>query len=406
MLRKARIDGQRGEEVAAKSTSGVRIWFCWHPAIPSTAHSVNKTHLTLTSRNKHEAKRQRTSQSSSSEGPEEAGNESEQDSPQKPATNGAKKIRGAAARNHAAKEAREKEQERERQEAVTRRKGRSDKRVLEGMLQRTNLSCSGTAPRALITVANGGIQESSLPEEPLKQTTPLARSRDRAESPPQTTPIPTKLERKKKAPPARKSRIGRNQYTRDRDPLANGNTHSSPLRAGSRDVQDEGSVNGNILNGSSESVNGSVTGGNNGSAKTKKNGTGNSAASAQHVKTNMNEMKRRVAAVLDFISRTQLEMAGSNENGSTPSSTTPAPTAATTSSSTAALVKGVEVGLAAAAAKQTGQNGRMMGDSPMNAGVVGGEDTPFENLSSLEMMDVLTRKLVKWQQEYGKAGDK
>lgn len=33
-------------------------------------------------------------------------------------------------------------------------------------------------------------------------------------------------------------------------------------------------------------------------------------------------------------------------------------------------------------------------------------DKPFAELSSLEMMDVLTRRLVLWQKEFGKWGEK
>jgi hypothetical protein len=33
-------------------------------------------------------------------------------------------------------------------------------------------------------------------------------------------------------------------------------------------------------------------------------------------------------------------------------------------------------------------------------------DKDFKELSSVEMMDVLTRHLLKWQQEYGKFGER
>ena len=36
----------------------------------------------------------------------------------------------------------------------------------------------------------------------------------------------------------------------------------------------------------------------------------------------------------------------------------------------------------------------------------GGEERDFGEMTSLEMMDVLTRKLVLWQKEFGKYGEK
>lgn len=79
-------------------------------------------------RTKPDVKRQRTSSRSPSGSPVL---ESEDDSTKASAPK--QKPRGAAARSQRDKEQREKERERERSEAATRRKGRAERRKLEGM---------------------------------------------------------------------------------------------------------------------------------------------------------------------------------------------------------------------------------------------------------------------------------
>jgi hypothetical protein len=80
-------------------------------------------------------KRQRTysrSPSPSKDDPKASGAIEDSDD-EKSRNNGPKKIRGAAARNHREKEARE-ERERQRLEAATKRKGRAERRRVEGEL--------------------------------------------------------------------------------------------------------------------------------------------------------------------------------------------------------------------------------------------------------------------------------
>lgn len=105
-------------------------------------------------------------------------------------------------------------------------------------------------------------------------------------------------------------------------------------------------------------------------------------------RTSMNEMKRRVAAILEFISRTQLEMAGEqtppNGGGGGVAS---------------ALIKGLAEGLGPMITLN-GDNEGPNGEKAESSNV------DFAELSSLGMMDLLTRKLVLWQKEFGKYGEK
>ena len=145
----------------------------------------------------------------------------------------------------------------------------------------------------------------------------------------------------------------------------------------------------------------------------------------------MNEMKRRVAAILEFISRTQVELAGVAGSGEqTPSS---APDASNGNSGTgrgstranavtASLLRNLADGLPMIMVNGDGKGKGRAGPSGEKSGATGGDShtkasTPapdvagsapkdFADLSSLEMMDVLTRKLVLWQKDFGKYGEK
>ena len=109
-------------------------------------------------------------------------------------------------------------------------------------------------------------------------------------------------------------------------------------------------------------------------------------------RTTMNDMKRRVAGILQFISHTQVEMAGSAiaaTSKSSPSTNTP-PDSSSSS--------------------RNGQNGkRDVSDKAVNAALLdldGIDEQAFAALNSIDMMEVLTRRLMRWQGEYGKWGDK
>lgn len=118
----------------------------------------------------------------------------------------------------------------------------------------------------------------------------------------------------------------------------------------------------------------------------------------------MNEMKRRVAAILEFISRTQLEMAAGEQTPSNGAG------AAAGGGGTSAYMAGLAEGLRPILAMnlnrdQAAETEKEIGSAAAAVAVVGGE-REFVELSSTEMMDVLTRNLVLWQKEYGKYGEK
>jgi hypothetical protein len=124
----------------------------------------------------------------------------------------------------------------------------------------------------------------------------------------------------------------------------------------------------------------------------------------------MNEMKRRVAAILDFISRMQVEMAASGETITPPDSNNNVNANGNNGSSRSALLKGVQEQLgslftAAATNSEDASRASSLG-SPADFDATKEREKDFKELSSVEMMDVLTRHLLKWQQEYGKYGEK
>jgi hypothetical protein len=100
----------------------------------------------------------------------------------------------------------------------------------------------------------------------------------------------------------------------------------------------------------------------------------------------MNEMKRRVAALLQYISRTQIEMAGEH-----------------TSLGKNGLDKGSKASTDVLPTITVNGDKKMMEDSTNEREL---KDAHFKDMTSMEMMDVLTRKLVLWQQEFGKYGEK
>lgn len=109
-------------------------------------------------------------------------------------------------------------------------------------------------------------------------------------------------------------------------------------------------------------------------------------------RTSMNDMKRRVAGILEFISHTQVEMAGVGPPSTTKSST-----------STNTPPESNNDGHGHSSKNDT-DSGEMV-----NAALTdldGINEQAFAALSSVAMMEVLTRRLMKWQAEYGKWGEK
>lgn len=157
---------------------------------------------------------------------------------------------------------------------------------------------------------------------------------------------------------------GRNQYTRDRD-ADNG---ESPARSMSRDIQkngDEPATTGHVKPATSDHRH---------SSKSK---------SAPPNKLSMVDMKRRVGAIMDFISRTQVDLA------------TEAPP-----------IHGDDPKSGQASPRKTPVP-QTNGNPENQSGVIDAGATPdsshakdFKELNCMEMMDVLTRDMVKWQNQY------
>lgn len=111
----------------------------------------------------------------------------------------------------------------------------------------------------------------------------------------------------------------------------------------------------------------------------------------------MNDLRKRAAGILEYITRTQVEMAGQQ----TPSSKDKDSSGSCTPSFKF-------------------KTGNVNGSSKLSSEVNGTQDeeerherfggsvdeASFKALSSLEMMDVLTRELVFWQKDFGKYGEK
>jgi hypothetical protein len=117
----------------------------------------------------------------------------------------------------------------------------------------------------------------------------------------------------------------------------------------------------------------------------------------------MNEMKRRVAAILEFVNKMNGDKTGahnSHASSSDPSGSRTPNGVVTQGGSggnmangnvqlpAAALLKGVDAGLSAA---------QILGERA---------EREFRDMGSGEMMHVLTRELVGWQSMYGKYGEK
>ncbi|THC91162.1 hypothetical protein EYZ11_009375 [Aspergillus tanneri] len=342
------------------------------PAAEDTAARRGKRGRSDSEVHKQVTKRQRTSSPSPGAASKQsnAGSApaSEDESKAKAATNGVRR-QWAASRSQRDKETNDAEEpEVENPETAPRRKGKADKRKSDGTDSDRDTG-SQTKP---VTNANEPEPSQPTPDPP-------ALAQDPASSRLST--------RKSGRPPARRTRVGRNQYTRDRDAHTNGGDSStmtnSPRRGQSHDTGGDspkvgGSTNGMHMNG------------------------GDTAKPSRpryvNQRTTLNEMKRRVAAILEFISRMQVEMAVAGEsitppgNGDRPNGI---------------IMKTVgeqldNVLLSTTSEGESGP-GTVDGGAEVEPSSV---EKDFKDLSSVEMMDVLTRHLLKWQQEYGKFGER
>ncbi|KAF3354509.1 hypothetical protein VdG1_07588 [Verticillium dahliae VDG1] len=249
------------------------------------------------------------------------------------------------------------ERDRQRLESANKRKGRADRRRADGIgaptlpIEREGHSTAESEPAedtAAVPAPARPVVKPNVeppPPPPVEPTPSAAPTPDPTPAP----PAPTGSTHKKSSRSHQKRAKGRNQYTKDRD-----DPEASPASGVD-------------------------------SAK-------HTARSKAHVhsKASLPDMKRRVAAFLDFISKTQIEMAGESSSGSGSSQNnseqhSPRDTVPSAAETQANGVSESESKVAHHA----------NGDS---AAPAGGQD--FKELSCVEMMDVLTRDLVKWQNQY------
>ncbi|KAH8882635.1 hypothetical protein GQ53DRAFT_441905 [Thozetella sp. PMI_491] len=301
------------------------------------------------SEEKVDAKRQRTSSRSLS--PFDKAEDSD-DAGAAGRSNGLKtKSRAAVvARNQRVTE--KEERERLRAEQASRRKGRAERRRADDSDPSEELPLAARAAAhkvvangvsALVTAAENvvdAVRVSSAEAPPSSQPAP--------DTPPLFAPSSTaKIDKKRSH-----KKKGRNQYTRDRE------DEGSPARSQSRDIKDDhGPKHGDGAKSHSKS----------------KGGMGS--------KVTIADMKRRATSLLGFITQTQMELAAEDGLSSEEAKSKGSPHSS------------VEKKVQEAGDAAIGQNG--------GSSTAPGPDRAFKDLSCMEMMDRLTTRLVKWQQEYG-----
>jgi len=108
--------------------------------------------------------------------------------------------------------------------------------------------------------------------------------------------------------------------------------------------------------------------------------TGKSRGNGTH-KVTMSDMKKRAAGLLNFITRTQLEMAESSMSDGDD-----------------------ELGIKKSLVEVAGSLPEIRVDDSLAVAKVDGGASPygdsFESLTCLQMMDVLSKRLIKWQEEF------
>ncbi|KAG9242275.1 hypothetical protein BJ878DRAFT_482166 [Calycina marina] len=267
-------------------------------------------------------------------------------------TAGGKKIRGAAARNHKEKAERE-ERERLRIEAKKKREGRAERRRVDEPepAEEEEVPINETTKTTITEILN--VQTLEPPILP-SVVTPII------DSPPVSAPSTS---HKKGGRPlnARKGKLGKNQFTKDRDaPEAK---DRSPGRSQSRDV-----TRGDECHSVANSARGSI-------AEPKP------AKKHAYSRVSFTDMNRRVTGIMDFIARTQVELAGEAMSVSA-------------AAATGQVMKEVAGTLSMIQVKGNGSEHAKTDEAN------GEKRKEFNDLSCVEMMDVLTRQLVKWQKEY------
>lgn len=264
------------------------------------------------------------------------------------------------------------EKEKLRIEAANKRKGRAERRRGDGTSSEQALPGSNSADRA---------RSDSEPSDEVTLALTRTHTKDSEEpAPPEETPIPaqptpgtpptshpvTINSNKRVSRSHHKKSKGKNQYTKDRD----AEREESPARSMSRDIPQKNAEEYAMVITSS-----------------KPNDLRNaSSSSSSKIKTSlankmsMLDMKRRVAAIMDFISRTQVDLAAEGSVASSNNSNS----------------GGISPQKSAA---QPEASADKMAEDYSPSGIVV-STAEFKDLSCVEMMDVLTRDMVKWQSHY------
>ncbi|KAJ0123051.1 PHD-finger domain-containing protein [Diaporthe amygdali] len=331
-------------------------------------------------------KRQRTKSKSPS--PAEDDNEQPdalEDSEEAANRSGSKKSRNLVTRNQGQhKEKEREERERQRAEAAKKRSGRAERRRADGSTPASTILVKGleaqvdtdsdpseelplaTRTAASRTAGEKATATATVASESKAETTSTVEAPPSSQPTPDTPPThtPVQSSSKPKRPQAKKGK-GRNQYTKDRDVR----DETSPARSQSRDVQ--GHDAGHTHHGKP------------GEASHKPHSR---AKGGFNSKVSMTDMKRKASAMLDYISRTQVEMAGETTPPNNDSPKT-------------------GEGVAPQSAGNGARSGQRKapeltsGESNSTAHAMGAQKD-FKELSSMEMMARLSTDLVKWQQEF------
>lgn len=204
------------------------------------------------------------------------------------------------------------------------------------------------------------IKPSEVATQPLD---PPSSSQVAAPDTPPSAPVPISHKKGGRPPNARKGKVGKNQYTKDRE--TQDQDEKSPKRSQSRDV---------VRNGDDSNHPTSTKASVSEARVSKLKGSGS--------KVSMGDMKKRVSAILGYISRTQVELASE--------SLSPAAGAAAEK-----MIRGIADGLPMIKVNcEDDANGARTNGGPA------AQEKEFKDLACVEMMDVLTRQLVKWQKEF------
>ncbi|KAB2580138.1 Zinc finger PHD-type protein [Lasiodiplodia theobromae] len=307
-------------------------------------------------------KRQRTGSGSSSSPAPSEGLDSDDDGRSKSNSASQKqKPRGAAARSQQERIAREqKEKERERAEAAGKRKGRADRRRGEDMETETTA------------------RETPNESEQQENEPPANQTRETPTAPAPNAKRPGKSGGQKRGG----NRVGRNQYTRDRDLNSVDKAPGSPGRNGVRNHKDK-DEEGSPVNGTDTAANGS---GSDVPAVGRPTKNGKKMGVSKLDKISWKDMNGTASHMLEYISRVQVEMASEKT---------------TTTTSAIAVVKTLQVINGTTTDKLAPTDGSNGLAKPTD-----GKEENYDTLNSLEMMDVLTRNLVLWQQKFGEHRDK